>query len=91
MDTSDAQFGIAFGRIKAAGTCFAISREHYLWNKNTTKQNIIVTCCDDDLEYIIDKKVNLWQYIEYKIFQDTSNSPTATFEMFNKSTGVENL
>ncbi len=91
MDTSGAQFGIVFGRIKAAGTCFAISREHYLLNKNASKQKIIVTCCDDDLKYMIDKKVNLLQYIEYKIFQVTSNSPTATFEMFSKDSGVEDL
>ncbi len=91
MDTSDAQFGIVFGRIEAASTCFVISREHYLLNKTTSKQKIIVTCCDDDLKYIIDKKVNLLQYLEFKIFQVTSNSPAATFEMFNKDSGVEDL
>ena len=51
----------------------------------------IVTCCDDDLEYIIDKKVNLLQYMGYKIFRVTSNSPTATYEMFNKDLRVEDL
>lgn len=91
METNDAQFGIVFGRIKATRTCFAISREHYLLNKKASKQKIIVTCCDDDLKYIIDKKVNLLQYMEYKIFQVTSNSPTATYEMFNKDLSVEDL
>lgn len=91
MDTSDAQFGIVFGRKKATSTCFDISREHYLINKNASKQKIIVTCFDDDLKYIIDKKVNLLQYIEYKIFQVTSNSPTTTYEMFNKDLSVEDL
>ena len=84
MDTNDAQFGIVFGRIDATSPCFMISREHYLTKKYSLKQQIIVTCCDDDLDYIIDKRVNLLQYIEYKIFQITSNSPTSTFEMFCK-------
>lgn len=82
MNTNDAQFGIVFGRKDATASCFTISREHYLIKKDSPKQKIIVTCCDNDLNYIIDKKVNLLQYIEYKIFQITSNSPTATFEMF---------
>ncbi|MDE5781493.1 MAG: hypothetical protein K2I03_08455 [Lachnospiraceae bacterium] len=86
MHTNDAQFGIVFGRKDATSTCFTISREHYLTKKYSPQQQIIVTCCDDDLDYIIDKRVNLLQYIEYKIFQITSNSPTATFEMFCKKT-----
>ena len=84
MDTNDAQFGIVFGRIDATSTCFMISREHYLTKRYSLQQQIIVTCCDNDLNYIIDKRVNLLQYIEYKIFQITSNSPTSTFEMFCK-------
>lgn len=84
LDVNDAQFGIVFGRKNATEPCFAISREHYLLHKNSNKQKIIITCSDDDLEYIIDKKVNLLQYLEYKIMQITCNSPTATYEMFMK-------
>lgn len=84
MDVNDAQFGIVFGRKNATEPCFEISREHYLLHKNSNKQQIIITCSDDDLEYIIDKKVNLLQYLEYKIMQITSNSPAATYEMFMK-------
>ena len=82
MDTSDAQFGIVFGRKDATSTCFTISREHYLVKKESSKQRIVITCCDKDLEYIIDKRVNLLEYLEYKIFQITNNSPNSTFEMF---------
>lgn len=88
MDTNDAQFGIIFGRKVATSPCFTISREHYLTKKDLKKQQIIVTCCDDDLDYIIDKEVNLLQYVEFKIFQITSNSPTSTFEMFNKKSNA---
>ena len=84
MDTNDAQFGIVFGRKDATSPCFTISREHYLTKKYLKQQQIIVTCCDNDLNYIIDKEVNLLQYIEFKIFQITSNSPNSTFEMFCK-------
>ena len=82
MDTSSAQFGMVFGRKDATSPCFAISREHYLIKKETIKQQIVVTCYDKDLEYIIDKRVNLLHYLEYKIFQITNNSPDSTYEMF---------
>lgn len=82
MDTSSAQFGIVFGRKDATDTCFNISREHYLTRRNTEKQQIAITCYDKDLEYIIDKRVNLLQYIEYKIFQIANNSPKSSYEMF---------
>lgn len=84
MDTNDAQFGIVFGMEDATSTCFEISREHYLTRKNTARQRIAVTCCKKDLNYIIDEKVNLLQYLEFKIFQITSGSPSSTFEMFCK-------
>lgn len=83
MDTNEAQLGIIFGRKDATSTCFAISREHYLLKKESTKNRILITCYDKDLEYIIDKRVNLLQYLEFKIFQITANSPKSAFEMFS--------
>ena len=53
-------------------------------HKNASAQKIIIMCSDKDLEYLIDKKVNLLKYLEYKIFQVTANSPNSTFEMFEK-------
>ena len=70
------------GDFKATSTCFTISREHYLTYKNSSAQKILITCSDTDLTYLIDKKVNLLKYLEYKIFQVTANSPSSTFEMF---------
>lgn len=84
MDTNEAQFGIVFGRVDATSTCFDIAREHYIRNSGLRKQQIIITCSDDDLVYIIDKRVNLLEYLQYKILQVTSNSITATFEMLEK-------
>ena len=82
METNAAQLGIIFGRKKATSPCFTIAREHYLTNKNSTQQQIIITCADDDLEYLIEHRVNLLRYLEYKIFQITANAPDTTYEMF---------
>ncbi|MDD3278647.1 MAG: hypothetical protein PHG16_07150 [Lachnospiraceae bacterium] len=85
LDTNDAKLGIVFGRKDATKTCFSISHDHYLLNKRSEKQQIIITCCDKDLDYLIDKRVNLLCYLEYKIFQITANASSVTYEMFMKS------
>lgn len=84
MATNEAQLGIIFGRKDARSTCFSISREHYLTHRNSNRQQIIITFSDNDLDYLIDKKVNLLEYIEFKIFQVTTGSLNSTFEMFSK-------
>lgn len=83
MDTNAAQLGIVFGRIDATSTCFTISREHYLTHLNSNKQRVILTFSDDDLDLIIDKRVNLLEYMEFKIFQVTANSPSSKFQLFS--------
>lgn len=82
MDTNEAQIGIVFGRKNATGPCFTISREHYIKNSDSRRQQIIITCSDDDLKYLIDRRVNLLEYMEYKILQVTANTLNATYEMF---------
>ena len=79
MESNAAQLGIVFGRKDAASTCFTIAREHYLTNKNSAQQRIIITCSDADLTYLIKDRVNL---LQYKIFQITANAPNVTYEMF---------
>lgn len=82
MDTNEAQFGIIFGRMDATTTCYTISREHYLTHKDSNKHKIIITCSDKDLDYLIDKRVNLLKYLDYKIFCITAGSPNTTYEMY---------
>lgn len=82
MDTNDAKLGIVFGRREATNPCFTISREHYLVSKSTPKTQIVITCSDKDLNYLIDEKVNLLRYLQYKIFQITSNCPSSRYEDF---------
>lgn len=91
MNTNEAQVGIIVGRKKATGTCFEISREHYLKHYSNQRKKIIITLSDDDLKLLIDSRVNLLRYLEFKIFQVTSNSPAATFEMFSKQKCEEKI
>lgn len=83
MNTNESQLGIVFGRREATSTCFEIAREHYLTSYERRRQKIVITCSDLDLEYIIDKRVNLLKYLEFKIMQVTTNSPKITYEMFD--------
>lgn len=85
MDTNEAQLGIVWGRKDATKPCFIISREHYLTKTADRKTQIIITCSDTDLNYLIEDKINLLEYLEYKLFQVTANSPSATYEMFCES------
>lgn len=84
MDTNEAQIGIIIGRKNATETCFEISREHYLTTRNSNRKQIIITLSDDDLGIIIDKKVNLLEYLDFKIFQVTANSPKSKFSMLEQ-------
>lgn len=83
IDTNDAKLGIIFARKAATSTCFQISREHYLVTKQSERK-IIITCSDEDLDYIIDKRVNLLSYIEFKTNQITLNSSKSKYEDFVK-------
>ncbi len=83
--TNDAKLGIIVGRSNATNTCFTLSREHYLTTMNSNCPKIIITLSDDDLKKIIDDHVNLLLFLQYKIFQVTSNSPNAQYEYFIES------
>ena len=68
---------------EATKTCFETAREHYLLTKYGENE-IIIICSDNDLDYIINKKVNLLSYIEFKVNQITMNSPSSKYENFYK-------
>lgn len=84
MSVNEAQIGIIVGRADATSTCFTIAREHYLRQSQLNKQQIILTFSDNDLKLLIDEKVNILEYLDFKIFQVTSNSPNAKYEMFEE-------
>lgn len=82
MDTNEAQVGIIIGRKKATKPCKTIAREHYLKHAGGSKHQILVSFSDEDLEMIIDNRINLLRYLEYKIFQITSNDFDVSFYSF---------
>lgn len=82
LDNCDAQLGLIIARKEAAKTCFQISREHYLRKKESSKKQLVITLYDYDLKQIIDNRVNLLSYLDFKIMQLTTNSPNSKYEMF---------
>lgn len=85
MSTNEAQVGIIVGRKDATEPCFKIAREHYLTTRGLNQKQIVLTMSDDDLKLIIDQKVNLLEYLDFKIFQVTANAPNSKFTMFKKN------
>lgn len=77
METNEAKLGIVLGRKEATAPCFQIAHDHYLKN-----DKVVITMCDTDLNTIIDDRVNLLKYLEFKVTQVTTNSPRSTFSMF---------
>ena len=82
MEKNEAKLGILFARGRVAATCNKTAYMHYLTKKFAPKQEIIICMDDNDLNYIIDKRVNLLEYLNYKICKFTSNSNNMTWEMF---------
>lgn len=81
METNEAQLGIIFARQPAAKTCFTLSREHYLEHRRGEKQQILITMSDEDLKFIIDDRVNLLDYLNFKIMQITAGTPNSQYSM----------
>ena len=81
METNEAQLGIILARQPAASTCYILSREHYLEHRRSGKQQILITMSDEDLRYIIDDKVNLLDYLNFKIMQITAGTPNSHYNM----------
>lgn len=82
MDTNDARLGIVWGRKTATSTCGPLAREHYLKHSGTTKEQVVITMSDDDLDLIIDKRFNLLKLFEFKVLQITTNSFDSKLEDF---------
>ena len=83
VERSEAKIGILFSREKAASTCIRTAYNHYLTKQYAPKKEIIICMDDTDLKYLIDKRVNLLDYINYKICKFTNNSNTLKWEDFN--------
>lgn len=82
INNNDAKVGIVFSRKPAASTYFSIAHDAYLTTKNTQKTEYLLAMDDRDLKYLIDDRVNLLEYLDFKISSLTQNSRTATWEMY---------
>lgn len=84
MEKNETKLGILFTRRHAAVTCNETAYNHYLTKTYAPKQEIVICMDDTDLDYLIDKRVNLLEYLNYKISKFTSNAKNMTWEMFTE-------
>lgn len=82
LEKNEAQIGILCGREKAATTCYRIAKEEYLISKGMKKKKIIICLLDKDMDYLINDRINLLEYLEFKIFQLTLDDFKMTFEQY---------
>lgn len=83
MSSNEAKLGIVLSRGKASAEDLSIAYFNYLIHKNTKQSKIMLSLSDIDLEMLIDKRVNLLDYLSFKMDALTMNAKNATYEMFN--------
>lgn len=84
METNESKVGIVFARKSASKTYFDIAHDIYLKTTYAPKKEYLLCMGDSDLKYLIDDRINLLEYLDFKIFTITANSRTATWEQFNR-------
>lgn len=84
MSSNEARIGIVFSRGNPSKEDINIARENYLTCRNTNHQKFLLSISNDDLEALIDKKVNLLKYISFKVDMLTMNAKNGTYEMFEE-------
>lgn len=87
METNEAKVGIVFSRRPAARESKGIAYQHYLINKRLPKCIYMISMCDDDLKMLIDCRVNILEYMDFKMLEMTTNCKNAKFEMFRLTNG----
>ncbi len=85
MSSNEAQIGIVFSRGNPSREDINIARENYLTCRNSKHQKFLISISNNDLEAIIDKKVNLLKYISFKVDMLTMNAKNGTYEMFEEN------
>lgn len=84
MSSTDAKLGIILSRGSASKEDISIAYNNYLLNKNTEHPKVMLSFSDGDLEALIDKRINLLEYLSFKMDIFTMNAKNATLEMFEK-------
>jgi len=84
MATNEAQVGIVFSRKPPSDEDIQIAYQQYLVNRNLPRQRYLLSISDKDLEALIMNRVNLLEFLDFKIIELTTNGRNATFEMFKQ-------
>lgn len=82
MDSNNAQIGIIISRGKPSKEDMIIAHDNFLLNKNGNHQKILLSFSEEDLNALINKKVNLLKYMSYKMDMLTMNAKNGTYDMF---------
>lgn len=82
MEGNEAKLGIVCARKKATKTYFDIAHNTYLRTTYAPKREYLISMDDSDLEYLIEQRVNLLEYLDFKVMKMTMKSPTMTWESF---------
>lgn len=93
MSANDTQLGIVLSRGEASKVDISIAHDNYLLCRNLNRQKILLSLSDKDLVALIDKRINLLEYLGYKMDMLTIHAQNATFEMFeeNKKRGIKEI
>ena len=85
MEANEAKVGIVFARKPAAKTCLDIAYNTYLRTTYASKREYLLCMDDTDLKYLVDDRVNLLEYLDFKIMKLTTDSRNAMWELFVKN------
>lgn len=82
MDSNNAQIGIIISRGKPSKEDMIIAHDNFLLNKNSNCQKILLSFSDEDLDLLIDEKINLLKYMSYKMDMLTMNAKSIDYKKF---------
>ena len=82
MSTTEAQVGIVFSRKKPSQEDLEIAYQQYLVNRDKRRQRYLMSISDEDLDMIINKRVNFLEYINFKYTKLTMHAKKAEFYDF---------
>ncbi|RHR20939.1 hypothetical protein DWX43_25200 [Clostridium sp. AF19-22AC] len=84
MASNEAQVGIVISRGAESTEDRLIAYNNYLICKGSGKQKLLLSLSDNDFNILVDKRVNLLEYLSFKMDMLTMNAKNATYEMFKK-------
>ena len=84
MDSNNAKIGIIVSRGEPSKEDMIIAHDNFLLHKNTNCPKFLLSFSENDLEKVIDKRQNLFQYMNYKMNVLTMNAKNPTYDMLEQ-------